>query len=251
MDVSAYQAAQGPHLVPPHPPQTTSTLKPRGVPTNRGMAWIKSSWQLFKLSPWSMIALTVICGIIMALSNLVLLASVFITPFLMAGFVLAVAKLEQGGELEIKQLFSCLKTHPMPLLILGAIVFMATLVSALVIVIGSAIALSAMESKTLLLLVISSVVLGIGAMMLLLSLLSIAHAPCLVVLGNQQPKQALSLAIKAMLINWKPMTLYGLALTALYLLALIPAGLGLIVLWPVTIVSAYTSYQDIFTGEDC
>ena len=246
MDVSATDVSRGSKAICPIPSDDKTYAQPRTVATMQGWQWIVSAWQLFKTCPWTMMGFTIVCGLLMAVSNLMPPSSVFLTPFLMAGFVMAVAKFEQGGKLELNQLFACVKSHPIPLLTLGAIVFALSLACVLILVLGIALTLAAMESNNFILLGLASSVLLVGIVVLFISVFSMAHAPCLVVLNNQQPKQALINAIRAMLINLKPMTVYSLALTALFLLALIPAGLGLLVLWPLTIVSAYTSYRDIF-----
>ena len=108
------------------------------------------------------------------------------------------------------------------------------------------VAMTAMESKNTVILAIAALIMSLGGVLLGLAVLSVAHAPCLVCMLDTPPKQAFKLAIKALFVNWKAMTVYGLALFGLYLLAIIPAGLGLFILLPVTLVSTYTSFKDMF-----
>jgi uncharacterized membrane protein len=50
--------------------------------------------------------------------------------------------------------------------------------------------------------------------------------------------------------NFMPMTVYGLLMLALLLVAVIPLGLGLLAWTPLLIATTYTSYRSVFTEED-
>lgn len=221
-------------------------IEPRSVPSGQGIQWIREAWKLFKAQPWQLIAFAVAGILTMALSNFVPPSSVFLTPLLIAGFVWVSAKLDRGENIQFSDLIEPAKTQPIPLLILGAIILVSSLLAALIVGMGAGIALQAMNSTSMGLLALSAAVLMVGIIVLTLAMFSVAHAPCLIVFQGMAPKQAFKTAILAMVRNWKPMTLYGIVLLGLYILAIIPAGLGLLILWPLTLVSTYTSYKDIF-----
>jgi len=71
-------------------------------------------------------------------------------------------------------------------------------------------------------------------------------APALVVFDNMQAWDAMKTSFSACLSNMLPFLLYGIIALMLTVLAMIPFGLGLLVLGPVLIASVYTGYRDIF-----
>jgi uncharacterized membrane protein len=72
-------------------------------------------------------------------------------------------------------------------------------------------------------------------------------APALILFGGARPLTALGVSLKAVGRNWAAMLLNGLALGAvLFIAALVPLMLGLLVAMPVLFGSLYASYQGIF-----
>ena len=85
--------------------------------------------------------------------------------------------------------------------------------------------------------------------MLLLTPLIMAtwFAPALILFGNARPGQALLISLRAVAKNWLSITVNGLALgMVLFVSALIPFLLGLLVAMPVLFGSLYAAYQGIF-----
>ena len=71
-------------------------------------------------------------------------------------------------------------------------------------------------------------------------------APALIVLHDVPVLQAMLLSFKGALRNIIPFLLYGIVLLVLTAIAMIPLGLGLLVLGPVIFASIYAAYKDIF-----
>jgi uncharacterized membrane protein len=71
-------------------------------------------------------------------------------------------------------------------------------------------------------------------------------APVLVGLNNLTATEAMKLSFKACLQNVLPFFVYGLIFMLLLIVALIPFGLGLLVVVPVMMTSLYVSYVDVF-----
>ncbi len=88
------------------------------------------------------------------------------------------------------------------------------------------------------------IVLGFAA--ILVVVFAMWWAPCLVVFNNQKPVDALKQAISAIFRNLLSTLVYSLVLVVLYLAVIVTLGLGMFVVGPLVIVSAYTSYKDIF-----
>lgn len=76
--------------------------------------------------------------------------------------------------------------------------------------------------------------------------IAIWFAPALVVFHGLAPVDALKASIQASLKNIGPFLVYGLLYIVAAMVASIPFGLGWIVLVPLTLLSVYTSYQDVF-----
>ena len=71
-------------------------------------------------------------------------------------------------------------------------------------------------------------------------------APALVVFRGTQPLDALRISFSTSLKNIVPFLLWGLIYIVASIVASIPFGLGWIVLLPVTMLTAYVSYRDVF-----
>lgn len=72
-------------------------------------------------------------------------------------------------------------------------------------------------------------------------------APALILFGGARPATALAVSLRAVAKNWAAMLTNGLALgLVLFISALIPMLLGLLVAMPVLFGSLYASYQAIF-----
>jgi uncharacterized membrane protein len=70
----------------------------------------------------------------------------------------------------------------------------------------------------------------------------------LVMLGGQNAWPAAQDSVAASWINMLPLLVFGLIYLVLAVVAIIPFGLGLLILGPVTVGAVYASYQDVF-GE--
>jgi hypothetical protein len=75
-------------------------------------------------------------------------------------------------------------------------------------------------------------------------------APPLVALSGLSAIAAMKLSFIACLRNMLPFLLYGLLVFLLALLAIVPFGLGLLVLGPTLMASMYVAYRDIFYGVE-
>ena len=78
-------------------------------------------------------------------------------------------------------------------------------------------------------------------------LLSFWFLPALIALHGLPPFAALRAGFAACLKNALPFALFGFTMAILHFVALLPVGLGMIVLLPVVIATLYASYRDIFT----
>ncbi|MCB1607533.1 MAG: hypothetical protein KDI71_11210 [Xanthomonadales bacterium] len=222
-----------------------------------GGRWLSDAWRLFSANPGLWIAFILV---IIAISAAVQILGPFggiaqslITPVLSAGIMLGCDRVYRGGELKFDDLFAAFKEpHLVPLLILGAIYLVATIVIMLISIVpflGSFFLL--FDNKPLSAMDLLPMMLGLAVFGLLLVPLMAASwmAAPLVVINNQKPVDALKLSLVGCLKNWLPFLIYGLLLLPLSIAASLPLMLGWLVLAPVLMASAYTSYRDIYYSQ--
>jgi hypothetical protein len=75
-------------------------------------------------------------------------------------------------------------------------------------------------------------------------------APALVVLRNMSAMDAMKLSFVGCLRNMWPFTIFGVISFILMMVAMIPFGLGMLILVPVLNASIYLGYKDIFSDSD-
>src|SRR5258706_1423910 len=102
---------------------------PRVVAAGRGVDWWSEAWAMFVkngglwlLMGLLLIVIFIVLGIIPFLGSIV--ASLLLPVFL-GGWLLAARKAQQGGTLEIGDLFAGFKDKLIPLLVLGALTLVA------------------------------------------------------------------------------------------------------------------------------
>lgn len=225
---------------------SSATVEAVSVLPGNGLNWFTDAWTLFKASPWILIAMWLLLMIITTAANLVPMLGPLLTPALLAGFALAVAKLDHGEKIEILSLFDAFKSHTGPLLMLGGIFILAVVLIIAVCGLSLAIMLTAMGSGTMGSAIGSLILIVLATLVFLSVLFAMWWAPCLVVFHQQPPTEAVKNAIKAIFKNKVASLVYGLIMIGLYLMVAVTVGLGLVVVGPLVIISAYTSYKDIF-----
>jgi len=231
------------------------------VPIGRGLDWITEGFALFRLNPLIWIVNLLIFLAIATLLSLVpvvgAIASMLAQPVLVGGMLLGCQALERGQALRIEHLFDGFRQNTQPLLMVGLFSGVAYLLVGLLVfmVVGGALGLSVLGGLA------DQPALAMGGAMLgyvLSGLIGLAlsvpiamatwFAPALVVFGNRQALDAMQASFSACLRNMLPFLLYGVVALVLAALAMIPFGLGLLVLGPVLVASVYTGYRDIFVG---
>jgi hypothetical protein len=232
------------------------------VDADRGLGWWSDAWRLFMRSAllWAALALILFVGlaVISVVPVLGTLASALLTPVLGGSWMLAARKVDQGGTLEVADLFSAFKEpHLQPLLVLGALLLAATLVIG---VVAGVIGLGAVTGMMAGGMhgrggggMLAAMGAGMTALLVLLLLgvvitMALWFATGLVVFRQVKPVESLQLSFGAVVKNALPFLVYSVIQLVLSLVASIPFGLGWLVLLPVTLLTVYVSYKDVF-GE--
>lgn len=220
----------------------------RTVAASQGVQWVSSSWSIFKRAPWAIIGCWILWALIsMGLSGVLPILSTLFTPVLLAGFAYSIDRLEQNGALDVADLFEGFKTRFSALLLLGGLMLLAMAGIVLIIAMMFAVLMSAMNSGHMtLIMALALICLLIGLGLLLFILFAMYWAPCLVFFQQQPPTVAIRNSIQGMTKNIPACIIYSLVLFLLNLVVLLTIGLAIFVVAPVIMISALTSYKDVF-----
>lgn len=233
---------------------------PRVVPARAGFEWVTGAFRLFFKSPLMLaVAAGIFLGALLVFQFVPYAGpalSEILTPLIVAGFMRAFRTIDEGEDPELPQLLAGFRTHLFPLAIVGT-VYLGILIIILFVMKQLGVDYEALldslqqgaqpediaaqlEGKLPLLL--------LGTALVIPALAATWYAPALVVFGNAQPLQAMSLSLKACLRNWAALLVNGLALFPVLLIALIPL-FGMLVVVPVMLGSVYLGYQAMFASK--
>ena len=239
--------------------------EPRKVPAGRGWGWIADGFGLFKLDPWIWILNSLILLVILFLLGLLpflgSIASQILYPIFLGGLMLGCYALDSGDRLKVEHLFAGFKSNTSSLAAVGGLYILGSLAIGIVIMLlmfllgGRDIfdLISAIESgtqrnpqETAQLAYLGIIAVLIGLALIVPLLMATWFAPALVMLHSLGAVEAMKLSFRGCLRNIAPFLIYGLIALVLMMLAVIPALLGLLVLFPTIIASTYIGYKDIF-----
>ncbi|MBK8321828.1 MAG: hypothetical protein IPL06_03645 [Betaproteobacteria bacterium] len=235
-------------------------IRTRDVPARRGPGWLVDGWTFFRGRPlvwmgmgagWIVITL----GLLMVPIIGGIAANV-LQPVFFASFAIAARKQENGETIEMGELFAGFRRPLMPLANLGAILLLAELaIFALLALLGlpgltadaegtvsMADFVREMQGKEWILLVglvLTAIVKG-----------ALWFAPAVLAFHDMNTAHAIRWSLYAALSNLGAMVLYGLVLTVAMAAAILPWGLGLMVVIPVMVASTYVGYKDVFEQID-
>jgi uncharacterized membrane protein len=234
-------------------------IEPRSVDAGRGIGWWSDGWALFTRAAglWIVLALISLL-IVVVLSVIPLLGSMaasLLTPVFVAGWMLAARKVEAGGTLEVNDLFAAFRGPLLtPLLVLGALLLAASVLVFMVVGglgFGATIGMVAGGSHQSMAGMMAAAGAGMFALLVGLALgallaMAFWFAPALVVFRNVAPVEAVRASFAANLKNLLAFLVYGVLYMVAAIVASIPFGLGWIVLVPVSVLTIYASYKDVF-----
>lgn len=223
-------------------------------PIGHGWTWIADAWALFKRQPGLWIGMLLLLFIIFIATSFIPLLGMFsgiFWPVFMGGIAIGCRTLEQGGEMELGHLFAGFQQHFGTLVAVGAIGFLVSTIVTLAVFglmgFGMLSALNSTDPEVLMGFGITMVLAGLIVMALLLPVIAAMwFAPPLVMFHDLGAWEAMKQSFFGCVKNILPFLWYSVVLLLLSLLAVIPIGLGLLILWPVITASLYTAYRDIY-----
>lgn len=264
----------------PHDPFTPpgSQVGTEGPPYRRGWSaggqWIDASFRQFRAAPGAWIGITVVYIIIqLVLASLPVLGSLLNTllnPVLLAGLVLGCATQARTGQMSFAAMFSGFN-HPLVgrLIALGAVSIAAYLAAFLVLfVLGASLFGAAMltadggaadaiangdpEAVGALVRALASswfslfTLIAVGVTIFFLVGAAFWLAPARIVLAGASITDALADSLSACLRSWRALTLFGLGMFGLAILACVPLMLGFLVFIPMVFASQYVVHEGTF-----
>lgn len=232
---------------------------PRKVAASQGLQWVVEGFRLYRRSPLLLsAAFGLLFGVVMALGLIPVVGgslSELASPLMVAGFMAAYRVLDSGQELELPHFLAGVRGPAIPLMSIGAVQLLGTLVIGQIMLgMGfdpQAVMTAAQSQKdpAQVQAVINQAMPALFTGVVLFTPLIMAtwFAPALILFGGARPATALGVSLKAVARNWAAMLVNAFALgLLLFVAALVPLLLGLLVAMPVLFGALYASYQAIF-----
>jgi hypothetical protein len=259
MAENPYAAPRTPVADPPQSlPDGDFLPEGRGVEAGNGWRWIADAWAFTAEQRWTFIGVFLLLVVLQFAANLVpLIGSIVLSvlsPVLMGGFVLGCETVRRGAAFEVGHLFAGFQRHSGKLITLGVISLAFAILSGLVMVAiaGEAVlplmvggAEPAPEEVMGLLLPMMLALLVIMALSIPLTMAVLFAIP-LIVLTDSDVVPALKTSFYACLKNVLPFLVWSIAIFFLAIVATIPLLLGWLLLGPISMVSLYVAYRDVF-----
>ena len=182
------------------------------------------------------------------------IATSLLTPVFMGSWMLATRKLEAGGTLEVGDLLTGFQDKLTPLLVLGALLLAGSVLIFFVagsLGIGAVMGMMAGGAQSSAGSVFAAVGAGmlavlVGLLMAVLLAMAFWFAPALVVFDNVAPVDSLRASFSANLKNLVAFIVYSVIYLVAAIVASIPFALGWLVLLPLSLITVYVSYKDVF-----
>jgi hypothetical protein len=236
-------------------------MRARALAAGDGWQWIIDGFGLFRRQPFMWIALTFVLVAlwIVSLRIQVLGPLLFnlLSPVFFAGLMIGCKAVDGGRELEFSHLFAGFQKNAAPLVTLGGVYLIGTIVIVGIILTTAGGSLPAILQKSPAELqqmdpeALRAVVLAlmVGSALYIPLLMLLWFAPALVVFHDLSPVQAMILSFSGCVMNWLTFLVYGAIVLVLWFIASMPMFLGLVILLPVLICSVYASYKMIFAAS--
>ncbi|SMC26686.1 hypothetical protein SAMN02745857_02593 [Andreprevotia lacus DSM 23236] len=238
------------------------SIEPRRLPASAGWRWIVQAFRLFGRH-WTVFLLQSLLFTLIALfamqNSIVLLVFATLTPMLLAGTSYSAAKAVEGEKPMLIDLFAGFRLAPQPLLRLGAIYFLVSLLvsgglSLIEGALGADKVLKSLQDAVKAGSDVATLNLDVTPLAWLLMAMLVAVAAIqslfyfaapLVMLKGATPGEAVRLSTTAFWRNLMPLSVAGLVFMGLALLGSVALPL-LLAMLPVMMLFGYTSYADIF-----
>jgi len=217
--------------------------------------WLRQGWTMFLANPGVWIGSTVLLLVmLMAISIVPLFGQVaahLLAPLFGAGMVQICRHLKEGQQPEVADLFAGFRHNTGPLVMVG--VFFAAGIFGLAFIafllVSGGVLGGVITGRIAGLSIALGGVMLAGLVVLVLSVpvvMATWFAPALVFFHDMKPGAAMRASFDAGAKNWLVMVIFGIFLLVSLFFAMLPLGLGLLLLLPIFSGAVYASYRDIF-----
>lgn len=227
---------------------------PKTVSAGRGIGWIGDGFDYFKKSAGQWIATAIVWFVIVLGLNFIPIIgqiAVMLTSYVwIAGIMVGCRAQDDGQPFSINHLFAGFSKATGKLILLSLIAAIGSMVI-MIIVVGPSILTLMFSDPTA-----NSEAMGdplgfllsvlFGMLIMIPFLMALWFSPVLIVLHDVGIFEALKMSFFGCLKNFIPYLLFGIVALVLYVVSLIPIGLGLLVFIPVMFASMYVAYKDIY-----
>lgn len=231
---------------------------PRKVAARQGLQWVNDGFRLYRQNPLLLsAAFGLLFGIVTATNLIPIIGGVLselISPLMVAGFMAAYRTLDRKDALQWPHFLAGIQGPWLALIVIGAVQLLGMLIiSQVMLRMGfdaQAVMVAARKGDQVALqnalnLAMPAVMTGMALFVPLI--MATWFAPALILFGNARPGQALLISLRAVARNLLPVMVNGLALgMVLFVAAMVPFMLGLLVVMPLVFGSLYAAYQAIF-----
>lgn len=231
-------------------------------PAASGLQWIKQGWEVFKKSPVPWMGMTALVFMVVIGISLIPLVGrhliELLSPFLVAGYFAASRAAANGEPATYVHLGSGLKTGRDTLLRIGVFYMLGSILIFFLVglITGGDLhdLLQKTQNPTEMTPELANEIVTTAMPALLLAsvlftplIMATWFAPGLALFDHFPPQRALWWSLWACWVNWRPLLFYSLMLGMFGFVAiLIPFGLGMLVFLPVTLISTYFAYRELF-----
>lgn len=252
-----------PYTAPSSAVESTNTTlgfhEPHFVGVGKGFSWVGEGFSHFKRDPGPWILICIVGFVILVALSIVPIVSMItgvLTYVWIGGLMLGCRAQDEGESITISHLFAGFQHKFGPLLLLGVIVVIASMLVMLAAmgpmyaqmlgasVGGDAAGMEAMFSGDIVQTIVLPMLIG---MLFIVPLMAAAwYAPMLIIFNDVPLLQAMVLSFKGCIKNIVPLFINGLVMGILGFLLALPLLLGWLIFMPMFYGVMYRSYKDIY-----
>ncbi|MGZ5040135.1 MAG: BPSS1780 family membrane protein [Usitatibacter sp.] len=232
-----------------------SSIRVAELKSSRGAGWIVAAFELFRRAPLAWVALCsawiVITLVLLVVPLVGQAVANFLQPVFFASFAIVAYKQAAGEPVLMADLFSGFKRNLRALVNLGILILVAVLAIIFAMgLIGLPVSAPAGETATINDYLESlrgkEWIIALTFLLIVIVKSAVWFAPPLIAFHGMGAIEAIRWSLYAAISNIGAMIVYGALLFAIFFVAFIPWGLGLVVAIPVMAISSYTGYREVF-----
>ncbi len=220
---------------------------PRIIPTSRpakaAFDWFNRGFRLFEGFKVQWVVFTLIIYVMVAGLSLIPVLGELMVSLLLPGFFVVASVVKQQNKFDPMQMLEPVKRHLKPLLHLFIINYLAAMVASFIASKVAGVqgidAASGQPEQVF-------QFLGILFVIYIPVLMGVAFAPALIIFDKLNALDAFKMSFSGCFKNALSLTVFTVILLFAFLVALIPFGLGLLLLLPVMHCTTFAMYEDIF-----